>query len=194
MSLKPDFVQFLTWNDGGESTYIGNVWDSAIPNSPVYGYKDGFDHLGWSAIIAPFITAYKAGKSSISDIVPPNNAVAAGVFWHRTILTSAACASDALGKPFGWNNAEDVVNVAVMLSASGAGAKVNVYSGGAAIKTMLGVAGLNSWSVPGLKVGVVKVEILPKTGGAAILSASGAMNVAADAKLCNYNYQVVALK
>jgi glucan endo-1,3-alpha-glucosidase len=46
MSLKPDFVEFLTWNDGGESSYIGNVWPEAIQGSNVHGYIDNFDHSG----------------------------------------------------------------------------------------------------------------------------------------------------
>jgi glucan endo-1,3-alpha-glucosidase len=81
LAAKPDFVEYLTWNDGGESTYIGNVWPDAIENSVVHGYADGFNHTGWGAIIGPFITAFKAGATSVTDIVPSNGAVAAGVFW-----------------------------------------------------------------------------------------------------------------
>jgi glucan endo-1,3-alpha-glucosidase len=191
--VKPDFVEFLTWNDGCESSYIGNVWPDAITGSPAHTYIDNFDHSGWGQLIAPFITAYKAGKSNVADIVPPNGAEAAGVFWHRTILTTATCASDPIGKPGGWNNAEDVVNVAVILSGAAAGSTVNVYSGGSRVGSMIGVKGLNAWSVSGLKVGAVKVEVLPKSGGSTLLSKTGKTNVAADAAVCNYNYQVVGL-
>lgn len=191
LSVKPDFVEFLTWNDGGESTYIGNVWPEAITGSPAHAYIDNFNHSGWGQLITPFITAYKAGKSNVGDIVPLNGAKAAGVFWYRTILTTATCASDSIGKPSGWNNAEDVVNVAIMLSS--AGSTVNVYSGGSKIGSMVGVKGLNAWSISGLRVGAVKVEVLPSSGGSALLSKSGTVNVAADAAICNYNYQVVGL-
>src|SRR4051794_11804192 len=86
MSLQPDFVQFLTWNDGGESSYIGNVWPEAIQGSPAHGYIDNFNHSAWGTeLVAPFITAYKTGSKSVSDIVPPNGAKASGVFWYRTI-------------------------------------------------------------------------------------------------------------
>lgn len=195
MSLQPDFVEFLTWNDGGESSYIGNVWPDAIQGSPCHSYIDNFDHSGWgNNLIAPFITAYKAGSKNVADIVPSNGKNASGVFWHRTILTTATCASDPLGKPQGWNNAEDVVNVAVLLSSSAVGATINVYSGGSKIGSKVGVKGLNAWSVSGLKVGNVKVEVLAKAGGNALLSTTGGKNVAADAAVCNYNYDVVALK
>jgi glucan endo-1,3-alpha-glucosidase len=108
-------------------------------------------------------------------------------------LTTATCASDPIGKPSGWDNAEDVVNVAVILSGAAAGSTVNVYSGGSRVGSMIGVKGLNAWSISGLKVGAVKVEVLPKSGGSTLLSKTGNTNVAADAVVCNYNYQVVGL-
>jgi glucan endo-1,3-alpha-glucosidase len=107
-------------------------------------------------------------------------------------LTNATCASDPLGKPSGWNNAEDMVNVAVLLSSDAADSKINIYSGGSLIGSMFGVTGLNGWSVPGLTLGEVKVEVLSKAGSP-LLSTSGSMNVAADVAICNYNYQVVGL-
>lgn len=193
MSVKPDFVEFLTWNDGGESSYIGNIWPESIQGSPAHAYIDNFDHSGWGQLIAPFITTYKAGSSTVADIVPPNGAKAAGVFWYRTILTTATCTSDLIGKPNGWNNTEDVVNIAVLLSRDAAGSTVNVYSGGLQIGSVVGVTGLNAWSIPGLQVGAVKVEVVPKSGSSALLSKTGTVNVAADAAVCNLNYQVVGL-
>lgn len=109
-------------------------------------------------------------------------------------MTTATCASDPLGKPSNWSNAEDAVNVAVLLSGAAVGAKVNVYSGGVLIGSQVGVEGLNAWSIPGLNTGTVKVEVLPKTGSTALISGTGSMDVAADAAICNYNYQVMALK
>jgi len=179
----------LQWNDGGESTYIGNVWASAI-GQEVKRYTDGFDHKAWGTeLIAPFIKAYHTGATQVSEIMPANDKKASGVVWYRSILTSATCASDPLGKPDGWSNAEDVVNVALILADDGA--KVNVYSGDSLISSKTGVKGLNSWSVPGLKTGTVKVEVV---SNGVSLSTSGGQKVTADAAVCNYNYQVVALK
>jgi len=194
LSLKPSFLQLQTWNDAGESNYIGNIWPDAISGSPCHAYTDGFDHSGWQKLITPFISAFKGGATSITSVLPLNGAKAAGVFWYRTILTTATCASDSMGKPSGWSNAEDVVNVAIMLSSAAVGYKINVYSGGTLIATRTGVKGLNSLSIGGLRVGAVKVEVIPKTGSAAVVSGTSTMNVAADAAVCNYNYQVVALQ
>ena len=193
LSLQPDFAQIQTWNDAGESSYIGNVWPDTI-GAECAAYTDNFDHSGWQALLTPFISAYKAGAKTSSDIIPLNGANATGVFWYRSILTTATCASDPLGKPSNWSNAEDAVNVAVLLSGAAVGAKVNVYSGGVLIGSRVGVEGLNAWSIPGLNTGAVKVEVLPKTGSTALISGTGSMDVAADAAICNYNYQVMALK
>lgn len=193
LSVKPAFLEYLTWNDGPESHYIGNVWADAIEGSVAHAYIDGFDHTGWQNIITPFISAFKARKSNAADLVPLNNAQAVGTFWYRTILTTATCASDSLGKPNGWANAEDLINVAVLLSPSAAGATVNVYSGGSKIGTQTGKTGLNYWAFSGIKTGDVKVEILASGGGSTLSSKTGGKQVAADAATCNYNYYVVGL-
>ena len=189
LAVKPTFVEYLTWNDGSESTYIGHVWPDGNDGSPSPSNGYGFDHSGWQNIIAPFISAFKNGKGSASDIVPLNGAAAVGTFWYRTILTTATCASDSLGKPAGWANAEDLINVAVILSSA---ATVNVYSGGVKIGTQAGNTGLNSWGFTGMKTGAVKVEVV-NSAGSTILSATGGQQVAADAAICNYNYYVVPL-
>jgi len=81
------------------------------------------------------------------------------------------------------------VNVAIILA--DAGATMTVYSGNKVISTKTGVKGLNAWSATGLKTGAVKVEVVV---GGVTLKASGGKAVTADAAVCNYNYQVVALK
>jgi glucan endo-1,3-alpha-glucosidase len=189
LSIQPTFLQILTWNDSGESTYIGNVWPESMPAA----YSNNFDHTGWQILLAPFISAYKSGATNVSEIVPLNGTDIAGSFWYRTLLTSATCASDPLGKPVNWETAEDVVNVAVLLSEAASGATINVYSGSCLIGSRIGVRGLNAWSMPGLKVGAVAVEVIG-SDGSVLSSARSIMDVAADAAVCHYNYQVVALK
>ena len=192
LSVRPTFAEFLTWNDGGESTYIGNVWPEAIAGSAISTYTDGFNHSGWQNIIAPFIAARKSFSTDPTDVVPLNGAEATGAFWYRTILTTASITGDPLGLPSGSENAEDVVNVAVLLSASAIGAIVNVYSGGTLIGSQTGTQGLNSWEFSGLQVGSVAVDVI-STSGATLLSATGPQDVAAEAAIANYNYQVVGL-
>jgi glucan endo-1,3-alpha-glucosidase len=195
LSLQPDFVQIQTWNDGGESSYIGNVWDNAIVGSPAHGYIDGFDHSGWQILMKAFIAAYKSGGRTAADVVPVsgNGKNAEGVFWYHPILSTASCSADPLGRPAGAENAEDAVQVAVMLAGPAVGATVNVYSGGALIGSYKGVKGLNSWSVDGLNVGEQKVEVIG-TDGSVLLSAVGQQAVQPDATVCNFNHAVVGLR
>lgn len=61
------------------------------------------------------------------------------------------------------------------------------------IGSMIGGRGLSSWSIAGLKTGTVKVEVIQRRGGSKLLSASGRMDVAADAAICNFNEYVVGL-
>ncbi|KAF2136390.1 glycoside hydrolase family 71 protein [Aplosporella prunicola CBS 121167] len=190
LELGPDFIELLTWNDAGEGHYFGNVWnDSISSNQPIVDVTEGFDHTAWQSIIAPFITAYKAKATTASAITPFGDF--AGSIWYRTLLTTASCSGDSLGKPSGAQNAEDVVNVAVLLPKGTTGTQVKVYSGGSLLKTLDGVAGLNAWSVTGLKTGAVRVELIK--GGKVIGAASGGKEVKADASLCNYNYEVVKI-
>ncbi|KIO26834.1 glycoside hydrolase family 71 protein [Tulasnella calospora MUT 4182] len=53
-----DLVQIITWNDYGESHYIGPIGQDQ-PNSNAW--VDGFDHTAWSTISGYYIQAYKTG-------------------------------------------------------------------------------------------------------------------------------------
>lgn len=191
-TVNPTFLEYITWNDGPESHYIGNVWNESIEGSPSHDYIDGFDHSGWQNIIVPFISAYKAGKTSVADVLPLDSSAAVGTFWYRPILSTTPCTSDAFGQPNGYENAKDVINVAVILSSAATGSTIKVSSGGSQIGTETGTTGLNSWSFTGMTTGAVEVEVVDSTG-ATILSATGGMQVAATASVCNYNYYVVPL-
>ena len=170
---------------------MGNLWPEAMTGSLITNYTNGYNHSGWGEIVGPFIKAYKAGASDQSAIVPTNGAKVQGAFWYRSILKDAPCASDPLGKPAGWESAEDAVNVAVLLSADAGTATINVYSGGTKIGSRVGTTGLNAWSISGLKTGAVKVEVV--SGGTTLVSETGTTLVKDDADLANFNFLVVPL-
>ncbi|KAI9745455.1 MAG: hypothetical protein M1818_000989 [Claussenomyces sp. TS43310] len=192
LSLSPDFVEIQTWNDAGESNYIGSIWPQSISGTAIPTYTDGYDHSGWQVLMAPFITAYKSGVTDISKVVPTGGASVQGVFWHATLLTTATCGGDSLGKPSGSEDMDDVIEVAVLVAAGVNGITVNVYSGETMIASYDTVQGLNAWEVPGMKVGLQRVDVLA-ADGSVLLSATGIMSVVADSNNCNYNPQVVAL-
>ena len=183
LSLQPDLVEFLTWNDAGEGHYIGNFYDSQIAGTNIGDYADGFDHTGWQKLVSTFITAYKSGASSLSSTS------VVGSLWYRTLLTSASCSSSIQN----YQSAQDTVNYAVVLPA--AGYKINVYSNGQSIGSFAGNKGLNYGSVAGLAVGSgQKLEIVDSTGKV-VNTATGTKAVAAQSSnsVCNWNYEVVGL-
>ncbi|CAD6441946.1 87ebe840-189a-4cb8-90ff-f578280db540 [Sclerotinia trifoliorum] len=71
--LAPEFVEILTWNDYGESHYIGpsrpNAWNALGPKfgKASYNYVDGFPHDGWRQFLPYVIDIYKKGAATISQ-------------------------------------------------------------------------------------------------------------------------------
>lgn len=191
LNSQPDFVEIQTWNDGGESHYIGNVWPDMISTTTIGSYITGYNHTGWQNLLGPFATAYKNGAKTAAEIVPINGKQTQGVFWHATLLTSASCRSDPIGQPSGYELMADVIEVALTV-ATGATASVKVYSGGKLLTTEIAVEGLNAWEVNGLTVGDVRVVVEDGTGRV-LSDETGSISVMDEATLCNYNPQVVGL-
>lgn len=94
MDVVPDFVEIVTWNDFGESHYIGPIFDGAIP--PGATYVPGYPHEAWLETLPYQIAAYKHAKNPSS----PAPSVAAGedkiVFWYRRTPAHAG-STDATG-------------------------------------------------------------------------------------------------
>jgi hypothetical protein len=188
LTLQPDFVELLTWNDAGEGHYVGNFFPEQIAGSNIGDYANGFDHTGWQQLITPFITAYRSGATSVSQIKPPGSAPV-GSMWYRTLMTSASCSSTIQN----YQQGKDVINFAVVLPS--AGYTVNVYSNSVRIGSFAGVAGLNYNAVPGLRVGGGQRLEIVDGSGSVVSSAAGTKNVAAQSanSVCNWNYEVVGL-
>ena len=123
----------------------------------------------------------------------PSGSQAVGAMWYRTILKDATCANDQ-PKPTGWQAAQDAVNYAVVLPSGGGGMSIRTTSGGNVLQTVAGQGGLNYGSVGGMATGAQKVEMVDGSGNV-VLSAESVKDVTADTDgICNFNYQVAALK
>ena len=224
LRLKPDFVQLLTWNDAGEGHYFGNTWPEAIAGcTPIVDLIDGYDHSGWRALIAPFITALKQNVTDPGKVYPPFGKAVTGAFWYRPLLRDSDCSADTFGleKPCGWHDAQDVISVAVLLPPSlpGEGSyddssstcsessspscrfTIRVFSGDKLIDSFKGEPGLNMKDVKGVRKGKQRVEVVfeEPSGGPNITlgSGTGLKDVTDDIKdlggICNFNYQVVEI-
>ena len=93
----------MTWNDYGESHYIGPIVDSGIPSggndagsTDAHPYVDGYPHSAWLGTLPYQIAAYKNAYNAAN----PAPSVQAGgekiVYWYRTSPASAGT-TDAVG-------------------------------------------------------------------------------------------------
>jgi hypothetical protein len=88
LSIQPDFIELQTWNDAGESHYMGNSWPEPKSSTDIPGYTTDYDHTGFWQILPAFIKAFKAGATTTASMFPTNGAAVQGTFWHHT-LTAA---------------------------------------------------------------------------------------------------------
>jgi glucan endo-1,3-alpha-glucosidase len=187
LDLQPDFVEVLTWNDAGESHYVGDFWQEQIAGTDEGAYTDGYDHTGWQQVIKPFITAFKNNATDISQIKPDGDSPV-GALWYRPLLTSASCSSSITN----YQQGQDAVNFAVVLPSDGY--TIEVYSNSQLLGSFSGVAGLNYQSVPGLQAGGGQsISVLKDSS--VVASANGTKDVLTQSanSTCNWNYEVVGL-
>lgn len=95
MSVQPDFVEILTWNDWGESHYIAPLDPSQYglfsPDNgkAPYNYADNMPHDGWRQFLPYVIDMYKNGKASVST--------EGLVAWYRKTPGSACSSGGTTG-------------------------------------------------------------------------------------------------
>lgn len=108
LDVLPDFVQIITWNDFGESSYISDIASAQIVEG-ADKYVEGFDHAAFRAALPYFTAAYKAGDRATAP--PSDEAIA----WYRS--TPAKAGSDGgtiwgqTGSLSASDGTDDVVNV-----------------------------------------------------------------------------------
>ncbi|KAL3419640.1 glucan endo-alpha-glucosidase agn1 [Phlyctema vagabunda] len=171
MPTQPDFVQLITWNDGPESHYIGNLWPEqntdAEPN--VYMRPGKASHTAWQPLISSWIAAYKNGVTSRDQFALPPGTVdlqnAVGAIWYKTILQSVDC--NGASPPSGFSSGTDTVAWAVVVDGVGS-YRIRYGSQSADL-----AVGLNSGEWPAT-AGSVRFEIVDSLGTLMYVANSGA--------------------
>ncbi|KAH9480430.1 Glucan endo-1,3-alpha-glucosidase agn1 [Psilocybe cubensis] len=102
-----DIVEIVTWNDYGESHYVGPIKGDQPPQSRVW--TDGFDHTAWLELTQYYATAYKTG--SFPEV--PKDKI---VMWSRPHSTTAQ-APDPVPQPTNFEILQDAVWAIVMTTA-----------------------------------------------------------------------------
>ncbi|KAJ5500300.1 Glycoside hydrolase family 71 [Penicillium expansum] len=191
LRLSPRFVEIITWNDYGESHYIGPL---ASPHTDDGASKWAMDmpHNGWLDMAKPFIAAYKAGSRLPIRFLEEEKLV----YWYRPTMKSADCdATDTTmqgsanndtgnffrGRPDGAHTMNDEVFVVTMLKMP---ALVRVQSGDNT-ETYIAPPGVWSHAVP---MGVGKQSFKVTRGFRTILSGTSLKDVL-DTCVCGiYNF------
>ncbi|KAF9888531.1 hypothetical protein FE257_008638 [Aspergillus nanangensis] len=190
LEMKPEFTEFMTWNDGGESHYIGNMWPEAyatdLPEILLYANTEQWPHYAWQPLVTSFINAFKVGKSA-KQMEPPAGNQAVGALWYRGMLKT--CNEKV---PRNIDAAVDSVNYAIVLPKSSKGLKIQVSSGGKVLTTVKANPGLNYAAVSGMRVGPQVLKLLDRRDKV-LMSAASTSDVTNSSK-CNFNFNVVGLK
>ncbi|KAH8658315.1 glycosyl hydrolase family 71-domain-containing protein [Xylariales sp. PMI_506] len=89
----PEWIEILTWNDFGESHYIGPLDDSqydafTIGEAP-YNYAEAMPHDGWRTQLKWVTDLYKTGSAESGE--------ESIVMWYRTSFASACGTGDTTG-------------------------------------------------------------------------------------------------
>ncbi|KAL4784408.1 alpha-1,3-glucanase, partial [Aspergillus varians] len=92
LQLNPDFVQILTWNDYGESHYIGPLHEDALgileeADAP-FNYVEGMPHDAWRTLLPYLIEQYKEDDDKKREKVKFEEEML--TVWYR-LSPSSAC-------------------------------------------------------------------------------------------------------
>ncbi|KAB8238578.1 glycoside hydrolase family 71 protein [Aspergillus alliaceus] len=90
LEIEPEYVEILTWNDYGESHYVGPIHESGLDvfryGQAPFDYAKGMPHDGWRKFLPYVIDLYKNGGK---DAPIENEGL---VSWYR-INPAHACSS-----------------------------------------------------------------------------------------------------
>ncbi|KAL4889334.1 glycoside hydrolase [Aspergillus ambiguus] len=85
IDLKPEFVQIISWNDYGESHYIGPLRNDGYVafgpsrgNAP-FNYAQKMSHDAWRTLLPYYINQYKSTNEEVTLTIENETAVA----WYR---------------------------------------------------------------------------------------------------------------
>ncbi|PQE07911.1 alpha-1,3-glucanase mutanase protein [Rutstroemia sp. NJR-2017a WRK4] len=162
LTLGPRFVEIVTWNDYGESHYVGPLASPHVDDGNSKWTKN-MPHGGWLQLAIPFIKAFHDSKPS------PAISTDQLIYWYRPNPLSLDCdATDTTmlpadnssgnyynGKPNGWETVSDSVFVTTLLTSP---ADISVLSGSSAYHYSA-PAGVSTFTVP-MSVGKQQFALL----------------------------------
>ncbi|KAH7084417.1 alpha-1,3-glucanase-like protein [Paraphoma chrysanthemicola] len=174
LTLGPRFIEIVTWNDFGESAYVGPLAGQHYDDGHSKWVND-MPHGGWLEMAKPYIAAYKAGSTSVSVTEEKL------VYWYRPTPKGITCSGDSLGKPNGWDLMTDEVFVVALLKTAGT---VTVTSG-STTKNFEAPAGISLHKLP---MGVGSQKFSLKHGATEVFSATSERDIVNTCPCGIYNF------
>ncbi|KAJ3549753.1 hypothetical protein NM208_g328 [Fusarium decemcellulare] len=191
--LRKDFpmVEILTWNDYGESHYIGPLKNKHTDDGASKWAND-MPHNGWLDLSKPFIAAYKNKDTDVAKYIEKDQLI----YWYRRNLKTLNCDSTDttsnnpppnpnenyfMGRPDGWQSMDDVVYVVSLLKSAGT---VVINSGGNTVTKEV-PAGATLLTV---NAAVGKQTFTLKRGSTTVLSDTSLMDITNVCPCGLYNY------
>ncbi|KAL7792562.1 carbohydrate-binding module family 24 protein [Trichoderma ceciliae] len=186
-------VEIITWNDYGESHYIGPL-SSKHGDDGNSKWTNDMPHTGFLDLSKPFIAAYKNGDTNVANYIQTEEIV----YWYRRNLKTLNCdatdttsnhpANNASGNyfegiPNGWQDMDDDVYAVALLKSAGT---LTVNSGGNS-RTFNAPAGANIFTVP---AGVGKQTFTLARNGQNVLSGTSLMDITNVCPCGIYNFNV----
>lgn len=178
LSRRVQFIQIITWNDYGESHYIGPLRPQGVPAGSGW-YVADHDHAAWGILLPRYISAFKSGDVSILRKPPSrsDNFKEQLIYWYRTNPGESGSASGTTGNNQNYQKvypphtlAEDRIFITVLLEGP---AEIVVRIGrGTEAKYRVKSAGVSHISTPfGGQVGAVQFAV--RREGNAVLTTTG---------------------
>ncbi|KFY94806.1 hypothetical protein V500_03045 [Pseudogymnoascus sp. VKM F-4518 (FW-2643)] len=170
LTLGSRFLEIVTWNDYGESHYIGPLKSLHFDDGNSKWVND-MPHDGWLDMAKPFIAAYHAGAESVDSTLPLINSSTA----------NNSSGNYFKGRPDGWEDMQDSVFVVAFLTAPGT---VTIISG-ENYQTFDAPAGASSFQVD-MQVGIQSFALT--RGSNVVLSGSSLKDVSSICICGIYNF------
>ena len=166
-------LEILTWNDYGESSYIGPIAGALPAGSDVW--VNGFDHEAINVLTKYYATAFKTGAY-------PTITKDSIVMWQRPHAHDAIATNDGAGRPTGWNWTDDELYAVVLTT----GAAEVTLTSGSNTQTFSVQAGLTKLKIPS-SPGSISGSIA-RSGSTVASYSSGTSVYTNTPTTYNYNY------
>lgn len=171
LDFNPQYVEIITWNDYGESHYIGPINTPGIVPGAVR-YVNGMPHDGWRFILPYYISAYKAGTRNVPITQE------GFTFWYRLTpknisgcdTDGTTCSTTDYGQVF--QPAQCIDDSIYVVSLSNTDAQIEISIGGQVAGKGNVSRGASIFSASfGGRVGAVTVKLVK--GGAVFAQGTG---------------------